>query len=194
MPRTSFVPVLLLCGTLVTVSGCAEPPNKEMDQAQGAIDAARAAGAEQYATTEYAAATTSLKSAHDAVAAGDYRLALNHALTSHERAQNAARETANTKATLRASAERTLPELEKLIAQAEGQIQAARKTRTPARLIDNPAKELTAIRADVQKAREMVEAGDYFAVEMELDGIRERIDSVTAAVAEATAPPARRRR
>ena len=44
------------------------PPNKEMDQAQGAIDAARAAGAERYAATEYTAATEALKNANDAVA------------------------------------------------------------------------------------------------------------------------------
>ena len=44
-------------------------PNKEMDQAQGAIDAARAAGAERYAANEFDAATAALKKANDAVAA-----------------------------------------------------------------------------------------------------------------------------
>jgi len=57
-----------------------------MDQAQGALDAARAAGAERYATAEYQAAATALKNAQDAVAQRDYRLALNHALDSRERA------------------------------------------------------------------------------------------------------------
>jgi hypothetical protein len=193
MSRTSFLPVVL-SALLVATSGCAEPPNKEMDQAQGAIDAARAAGAEQYASVEYTAATTSLKNAHDAVAAGDYRLALNHALTSHERAQNAARETANTKVTLRVSAERTIAELEAFTEQAEARLAGARKARTPARLLARPAKELTAIRADVQKARETVEAGDYIAAEKELDGIRARIDGVITTITDATAPPARRRR
>jgi hypothetical protein len=193
MSRTSRLPVFL-SAILFATSGCAEPPNKEMDQAQGAIDAARAAGAEQYASVEYSAATTSLKSAHDAVAAGDYRLALNHALTSHERAQNAARETANTKATMRASTERTLIELDAFIVQADARLAGARKARTPARLLAGPAKELTAIRADVQKARETVEAGDYFAAEKELDGIRTRIDGVITTIADATAPPARRQR
>ena len=61
-------------------SACTSPPNKEMDQAQGAIDAARAAGAERYAAKELAAANAALKSANDAVQEGDYRLALNHAL------------------------------------------------------------------------------------------------------------------
>ena len=39
-----------------------------MDQAQGALDAARAAGADRYAVDEYTAAASALKSAQDAVA------------------------------------------------------------------------------------------------------------------------------
>ena len=71
---------VLACLFVALAGACTSPPNKEMDQAQGAIDAARAAGAEQYASTEFAAATTALKSANDAVEQGDYRLALNHAI------------------------------------------------------------------------------------------------------------------
>ena len=56
-------------------ASCAEPPNKEMNQAQGAIDAARAAGADKFAAAEFTAATDALKRSEDAVAAGDYRLA-----------------------------------------------------------------------------------------------------------------------
>ena len=80
IPATSCLLAALL------ISGCESPPNKEMDQAQGAIDAAVAAGADKYATTEYSAATDALKNANNAVAARDYRLALNFALESHEHA------------------------------------------------------------------------------------------------------------
>ena len=52
----------MLCA-LVFCAGCSEPPQKEMSEAQGAIDAARAAGAERYAVEEFRAATTALKSA-----------------------------------------------------------------------------------------------------------------------------------
>ena len=68
---------------LVAIS-CAEPPHKEMDQAQGAIDAARAAGAEQYAAAEFTAATKALAQSNEAVTARDYRLALNYALDRNE--------------------------------------------------------------------------------------------------------------
>jgi hypothetical protein len=65
---------------LVLLTACGTPPHKEMDQAQGAIDAARAAGADRYAADEYNAAVQSLQLANDAVDQRDYRLALNHAL------------------------------------------------------------------------------------------------------------------
>ena len=101
---------------LVAIS-CAEPPHKEMDQAQGAIDAARAAGAEQYAAAEFTAATKALTQSNEAVTARDYRLALNYALESREQAQNAARTAADTRAKLRGDAERSIAEAKSLIAQ-----------------------------------------------------------------------------
>ena len=38
-----------VCVFSSSCAGCSEPPQKEIDRAQGAVDAARAAGAEQYA-------------------------------------------------------------------------------------------------------------------------------------------------
>ena len=40
---------VVLLPLLLLATACSEPPHKELDRAQGAIDAARAAGAEQYA-------------------------------------------------------------------------------------------------------------------------------------------------
>ena len=88
--RARLLPAL--CLALFVTIGCGgEPPDKEMQQAQGALDAARAAGADRYATEEFTAATLALVNAKEAVDQRDYRLALNHALDSRERAQNAAR-------------------------------------------------------------------------------------------------------
>src|SRR5690606_23255882 len=85
---SSFLVILALAG----VFGCAEPPRKEMDQAQGAIDAARAAGADVYAADSLSEAITALTRADEAVAQRDYRQALSHALDARERAQAAARD------------------------------------------------------------------------------------------------------
>jgi|RhiMetdeSRZDD1v2_1073273.scaffolds.fasta_scaffold465407_2 uncharacterized protein DUF4398 len=180
--------------TVGLLAGCAAPPNKEMDQAQGAIDAARAAGADQYAKTEYDAAATALQNAHDAVAAGDYRLALNYALEGREHAQNAARDTADTKARMRSEIERTLTEVDALVAKGQAQIAAAERARVPARLLRQPTRDLATVVADLQEPRKAVASGDYLGATQALDGIKDRAEKVVADVAAATTSQTSRRR
>lgn len=179
----------------LVVSSCAEPPHKEMDQAQGAIDAARAAGAERYAASEYSAATTALNNANDAVTARDYRLALNHALESREHAQNAAREAANTKAQVRADVERTMADIAALLARANTRLAAARRgRRVPARALRQPEEDIAAANADVQKAGEAIKADDYLTARSVLEGVKPRIEKALATLDAALAPPSSRRR
>jgi hypothetical protein len=182
--------VLLLSALLFT--GCAEPPHKEMDQAQGAIDAARAAGAERYAANEYSAATTALKNANDAVVARDYRLALNHALDSREHAQNAAREAADMQGRVRGEVERGLTEIAALVAQANARITAGQRARVPARLFRGPAAEIAAVNAAMQKAGEAIAANDYLAARSALEGVKPRMEKTLAAIETAIASRTRR--
>ena len=121
--RAAWAAVLL--AIVLAAAGCGDPPTKEMNQAQGAIDAARAAGAEQYATDEYKAAVDALRRAQDAVTQRDYRQALNDALDSRERAQNAAREASSQKAQARSQAERLVAEVTTALAAATGRLDTA---------------------------------------------------------------------
>jgi hypothetical protein len=178
----------------LVVLGCAEPPHKEMDQAQGAIDAARAAGAEQYAAEEYAAAVDALKRSHDAVGQSDYRLALNNALDSRERAQNAARQAADGKAQTRAEVERTQAEVSNLLTVVRARIEVARKTRAPRRVVNAATEALASIEADVQKAGEAVKAGDYLGARPLLREIRARIGKTITDLDQATTTQTPRRR
>ena len=85
--RDGAPPCMLLFSILLPallIVACGEPPNKELHQAQGAIDAARAAGAAVYAPEELKGAVDALTHAQEAVGQRDYRLALNHALDSRE--------------------------------------------------------------------------------------------------------------
>lgn len=176
------VSVLAPVAASLLLSACAAPPTAEMDRAQGAIDAARAAGAEQYAVAEYSAATTALESANDAVAAGDYRLALNYALESHEHARNAARETADTKARVRAEVERAVTEITALVADGHARIAAARRAGVPRRLLTPATDALAAASASLQKAGEAVAAGDYLAASAALEGVKEGAEKALAAL------------
>ena len=160
----------------VLFTACGDPPNKEMDQAQGAIDAARAAGADQYAVTEYTAATDALKRSQDAVAQRDYRQALNEALDSREHAQNAAREAAEQRAQVRGEVERDMAQIAALIAEANSRLAAAARARMPRRTLDGPRAELAAVDDAVQKAGAAMRADDFLAARTALQGVRERIE------------------
>jgi hypothetical protein len=185
--------VLLLC---VLAAGCGEPPSKEMHQAQGAIDAARAAGADVYARDEYAAATAALKQAEDAVAQRDYRLALNYALDSRERAQNAAREAATARAQARSTAERMLAEVTAALAAAGTRLDEAHEKRIAVRLLAPPGETIASVRRAVQEAGTALGREDYLAAERALRDQAARVRTATAQIDQVLAAnpsrPARR--
>jgi hypothetical protein len=176
----------------LVVVACGDPPNKEMDQAQGAIDAARAAGADRYAASEYTAATEALKRAQDAVAQRDYRQALNEALDSREHAQNSAREAAETRAQLRGEVERDMAQIAALIAEANTRLAAATRSRTARRTLEAPRKELAAVDESVQKAGAAMKADDYLAARTALQGVKERIENAMRALGSPAVQSSRR--
>jgi hypothetical protein len=186
---------VLACLLAALVAGaCAEPPNKEMDQAQGAIDAARAAGADRYAEDEFTAATTALALAHDAVADRDYRLALGYALESREHAQNAARDGAEARARVRGEVERAMAEIAGRRAQAQALLRTAESSR-PRLQLDDVQEALDRIDDDVQEVGEAMRADDYLAARPRVEGLEERIEQVIADLEAMTAAqtPQRRR-
>lgn len=167
-----------------------------MGQAQGALDAARAAGAESYAPEQFKAAADALARSQDAVNERDYRLALNHALESRERAQEAAKVAADQKAAVRSETERLLNETALTLVQTNTRlkrIEAAKATRSQAA---GPRAKVDAAEDAVQEARAALEKGDYLGAR---DILRKAMDEAKAAAREleslvASPPPARKRR
>jgi hypothetical protein len=146
-----------------------------MDQAQGAIDAARAARADRYAAEEYNAAVTALKRANEAVAQRDYRLALNHALDSRERAQEAAKKAADQQASMRSGAERRLGELTAILDQANQRLAAADAAHVPRKSLTAPRAAIAAASGSLQKAGTEIHDGDYQASQARLADSAERL-------------------
>src|SRR5438270_3094273 len=145
--------LVLSLAVLAAIAGaaCGDPPDKEMQQAQGAIDAARAAGADQYAREEFSAAEDALKRSHEAVAQRDYRQALNNALDARERAQNAAKESVNRKATARADAIKALADADAALHDARARLKAAETARVPPRALSGGRKAIDNGESTVQK-------------------------------------------
>jgi hypothetical protein len=183
----------LACVLVALAAACTSPPNKEMDQAQGAIDAARAAGADRYAPAEFAAANSALKSANDAVEQGDYRLALNHAIDSREQAQNAARVAADNRAKLRGDVERLMAEVKALATQVGAWIASPASARTP-RTRRTAEQVVTQSAAEVQKAGSLMQTEDYAGAQKLLSASKERLQKVLPAAPTAPTAQSTRRR
>lgn len=177
---------------VILSAGCAEPPNKEMNLAQGAIEAARAAGAERFATDELTAAVDALKRSNDAAAGGDHRQALSHALDAFERAQNAAKLAVESRANARGDAERTVAQAATLLATAESRLKAsasaARSHKASQETIVSASKAL-------QKARSALAKEDYLAVAPALEGVAAALEAALVQIDNpAPAAPAKRQR
>jgi hypothetical protein len=187
----------LVCA-LLFCAACSEPPQKELDMAQGAIDAARAAGAEQYAGEALAAAAASLQSAHDAVAQRDYVLALSRAVAAREQANEAAKRAADGKARTRSGSEAAIAAAATALLELQQRLKAAAAANIGAN--DLRAASHTARKADavLQEARAAVENGNYLeagtAVGATRNGISEAIRSLDEALAARAGRGARRRR
>ena len=187
--------LLFTLAVLAAVAGaaCGDPPDKEMQQAQGAIDAARAAGADQYAREEFTAAEDALKRSHEAVEERDYRQALNTALDARERAQAAAKESVNKKAIARADATRALAEADAALHDSRAKLKAAEAARVAARTLSNGRKAIDTGEDAVQKARTAFDKGDYLGAIDTAHAISAQLGPATRDLDAAVAAGGRRR-
>jgi DNA repair exonuclease SbcCD ATPase subunit len=184
----------LLFAAALACAACTNPPDKEMNQARGAIEAARAAGADLYAPTEYKAAVDALKRSEDAVAQRDYRQALNAALDSREQAENAARTAADQKAAVRSQAEKELRDLQATLDEARARLKAAETTRARRRALQAERATIDAADASVQEARTAMGQQDYLGARADMNGVGDRLRAAIGQIARVVEPPAAKRR
>jgi hypothetical protein len=180
MPRLSRVVSGLLIASLTFVVACSDPPTKEMNQAQGAIDAARAAGAEQYAPEDFRAAVAALQRSQEAVTQRDYRQALNFALDARERAHDAARSGADRMAQVRSDAEQTIQSLALAIQTVRNRLTAADAAHVPDATLTAARQDFDHAQTDLQKARAEIAHQNYTAAR---DISRTTLDRVHADIA-----------
>ena len=183
-----------IAASIVAVACGDDAPDREIQQAQSAIDAAKTAGADEYAHDDVTAAEKALANAREAVGQRDYRLALTNALESRERAQTAAKEAADQRAVARTNTERTLRDTNTALARARGRLKTAENARIPAQALASPRQAVNDADRAVQEARAAFNAGDYGAAQRTLGAANTRL---AAAIRDLDTParlPARRRR
>jgi hypothetical protein len=182
------------CLAALVVSACGAPPNKEIADAEEALRSARAAGAERYAPDAYAAAMEAYRLANEAVTAADYRLALNHALESRERAQSAGREAADLHTRARDEVHRSMADVATLLARAAAQIDEAERVGLPRQVIRAAHEAVAQVNDDVQEAGAAVRAENYAEAEPVLIDVTARLTGVVTSLEEALAAQSRKQR
>ena len=188
--------VLRCVAVLASLAGAAcggNPPDKEIKQAQTAIESARGAGASQYAKSEFVAAQDALKRANDAVVEHDYRLALNHALDAREHAEAAAKQAADGKVIARADADRAVRDVTAALSDARARLRSAESARVSPRLLSDTRRAMADGESAVQKARTQIEAGDYTTATAALVDFGTRIRTATRDLEAAQSAAPRRR-
>lgn len=186
----------VLLGTLLVLSGACggQPPEKEMQQAEGAIEAARAAGAPDYAADEFDAAVKALARARQAAADRDYRQSLNDALDARDRAKTSARQAADNMATARVEADRAVAAASASLAAVKKRMADLEGSKTAARAMAGPRQTLDACVRQVQEARSAFSAGRYAAATGVANAASKAIIELGAQVDAATSTPPRRGR
>jgi hypothetical protein len=189
--RRDVLAMVAISAVLLTPA-CSAPPQKEIDRAQGAIEAARAAGAEQYAREPFAAATAAMQQTHEAVQQRDYRLALSRAIDANERALEAAREAANGKARARGDAEAAIVHAATAIRQLDALLKAAQPPRVASRELETSRRARADAERALQEARAAVGAGDYLKAMAATKGVVDRITAEIETLSDALDPKSAR--
>jgi hypothetical protein len=185
---------LLVTGLLLlAIAGCSGPPQKEIDQAQTALDTARTAGAELYAAAEFTAAAAALQKALAAVDQRDYRQALNYAIDARQRAVAAARQAGEGRTRAKTAAEALYGE----VAARANRLQAALRgaeNAAPAKLLRASQTTLRDARADLQKASASISTGNFEDARKTLTTVRGKLDAALVDVQSIPPRPTRKRR
>lgn len=172
-------------------TACSAPPDKERQQAEGALNAAREADAAAYAPEPLQAAEAALEKYDAAVAQRDYRLALNDALEARDRAYEAVKQAGDRKAELRSQAERLATELDGLIKTGTARLSGLPAQRSASSAAERLRSSLRTAASALQEARARLSKRDYQATIKKLTPITQALRSAVAAV---DAPPVKKKK
>jgi len=162
-------PAVLMAG--LVASGCASPPEAEKKAAEQAVSAARAAGADKYAASDFAAMTSALQAAEAQMGAKKYSEAKTSYVKVKELADKAVRAAQSGKAAMKAAVEQQLADAEKRWQELVGKLKALARKLTAGRK--------QAWEADAKAVAEALQAAKAAAAD-DPAGAKEKLAMVTA--------------
>ncbi len=182
---------MIVAGIMIfMMTGCADAPQAEIDEAKAALEAARSAGADRYVADKFAQAQSAFDAANAEITKQNDKFAFSR---NYDEAKNmlvAARDAANEAAnSVEAAKEQVKMEAEGLLAQIPDQIKNAKKAISKARVGKEGRAALEMIKNDLKNTEASVagvntamESGDYLTARDRASSILKKIASLTAEV------------
>lgn len=160
MKKGFLAGVSTLVLTVILFSACTSVPQKEIDAATAAIEAAKAAGAEMYANQEFLALQDSMTAVMGAVKASNAVEKLNEVTIM---AQDVALKSESKKEELKNAIQTTLADVKKLIESNTQLLTDAAKIKEAATKLDGIKSELKVVENTVNEADAMFGQGEFIA-------------------------------
>ncbi|MGD9488043.1 MAG: hypothetical protein AB7W47_08475 [Calditrichaceae bacterium] len=182
---------MIVAGIMIfMMTGCADAPQAELDEARAALEAARSAGADRYVADKFAQAQTALDAASAEITKQNDKFAFSR---NYDEAKNmlvAARDAANEAAnSVEAAKEQVKMEAEGLLARIPDEIKAAKKAISKARVgkegraaLEMIKNDMASTEASVAGVSTAMESGDYLTARDRASSILKKIASLTAEV------------
>lgn len=164
-----FAGYLVAAMVLVSVSGCSQRPEEEMESANEALNEARAAEADRYASEVYQEAVDAFESAKAEIQAQDekffmtrsYGEARNLLRTATATANRAAEESAAGREQARQEAETAIQQARTALDAAQASVKQAPRGKGSQADIDAMNAELAVLQTTLDEAQSAYEGGDY---------------------------------
>lgn len=151
---------LLACIALLAVS-CAQPPEEEINAAQAALDAAKQAQADVYASGTYQSASTALSDARSKVDGGDYEGAKADAIRAKELADRSVSEASAAKQRMRDDAQAVINRVSPALADARAAVEAAPSGKGADSDLDQLRADISQAESSLSSARSDLNAGKF---------------------------------
>ena len=173
--------------SLVLVSGCAKPPQQEMDAANAAIQSSVGAGAETYAAEQLKAAQDLIVQMNSQVEKKDYKAAKETAILVQGKALEAKNAAEANKAKAKDDSQNACNEVKQGLEKVKGLFSEAENAGVPA--VDlNPVKEqLTAVETGVGELDGMVSGGKYKEAMEKTTQLKDQLTQVESGITDAKA-------
>jgi len=152
---------LPLAIVLLSLAACEEPPVREIDLAQSALNRARDGGADRFAADRFKEAEAALATARQKLEAKDYRSALSAATDAGEKSKAALQAAEAAKTLAKSAAETALVEAEASFDDVQSVKEQASASKVPEKTFEGLEPALTEARDEATAIAHTIEAGDF---------------------------------